>query len=95
MQVIMVQVHTTETKPFGISGSRTPVLYQKKLSALSAIDDEFPSASEITQSLKEKYPWKKDIPRTFFASIPSYDSDGEWDYETEYLIEMTIVEVME
>lgn len=90
----MIQITAKETKPFGSKFDFEPLLFSSEEKAISHIDSKFPSASEITQRLKESSPLcAEDIPRTWFVEIPSYDTAGEWDYSTEYTFTVIELEV--
>lgn len=84
MKVNILMISAVETKPFGSSWNLPVKLFSTEGLAVNHIEEEFPNAIDITERLKEQMPWKDDINRTFFAEVPKYDSDGQWDYSTEY-----------
>lgn len=93
MKVHMLQVTVNETKPFGTKYHLEPRLYSTESGALDHVDRNFPSASEITKRLRGEASWRDDIPRTWYAEVPTYDDEGEWDYSIEYTITINEVEV--
>lgn len=93
MGIFVLTSKTVETKPCGNTYHGNPVLFESELAAVQYIEDQYPSYSEITARIKEKQPWRDDVPRTFFVDIPNYDSDGEWDYSTEHTLELQEMDV--
>lgn len=95
MAIIVMTIRGNETKPFGKKFNQAPVLFESYAAAEEYIGEKYPSyaCTEITERLKEASPWCDNINRTFFVDIPNYDSNGEWDYSTEYTIELQEMDV--
>jgi hypothetical protein len=93
MGIFVLTIKVNETKPCGKKYNSNPELFESEIAAVQYIEDRFPSYSEITERLKEESPWREDVPRTFFAEVPRYDGDGEWDYSTEYTLEIQEMDV--
>ena len=94
MKVNILRINAVNTQPCGTSWVLPVKLFSTEGLAVNFIEEEYPNAIDITERLKEKFPWKDDIERTFFCEIPKYDSDGQWDYSTEYTFVITEAEVI-
>lgn len=96
MKVNILMISAVETKPFGSSWNLPVKLFSTEGLAVNFIEEEYPNVIDITERLREQMTWKEsnEIERTFFCEIPKYDSDGEWDYSTEYTFVITEAEVI-